>query len=58
MAAIQALSQNDPSWKYKRLGLNNPNTIGKWGCLLTCMAMVGNRFAKNYKIFLDTQRQQ
>jgi hypothetical protein len=41
---INPLSQNDPAWKSKRLGFDNSNTIGKWGCLLTCLAMVADRY--------------
>jgi len=37
------LSQQDPRWKNKHLG-HETITIGKWGCLLTCMAMVANGF--------------
>jgi hypothetical protein len=44
MFTINPLSQNDPVWKSKRLGFDNSNTIGKWGCLLTCLAMVANRY--------------
>jgi Peptidase_C39 like family len=44
MFTVNPLSQNDPAWKFKRLGFDNSNTIGKWGCLLTCLAMVANRY--------------
>jgi hypothetical protein len=44
MFTVNPLSQNDPAWKSKRLGFDNSNTIGKWGCLLTCLAMVANRY--------------
>jgi hypothetical protein len=44
MFPINPLSQNDPAWKSKRLGFDNSNTIGKWGCLVTCLAMVANRY--------------
>jgi hypothetical protein len=33
----------DPAWKNKKLG-NDTITIGKFGCLLTCMAMVANSY--------------
>lgn len=35
-------SQNDPAWRYKTLG--NRGTIGDYGCLLTCVAMVVTYF--------------
>lgn len=44
MFTVKPLSQNDPAWKSKRLGFDNSNTIGKWGCLLTCLAMVADRY--------------
>jgi hypothetical protein len=44
MFTVNPLSQNDPAWKSKRLGFDNSNTIGKWGCLLTCLAMVADRY--------------
>lgn len=47
MFTIIPLSQNDPGWKSKRLGFDNSNTIGKWGCLLTCLAMVADRHGYN-----------
>lgn len=43
MSAIQPLSQQDPRWKGKNLG-QDQITIGKFGCLLTCMAMVANGY--------------
>ncbi len=43
MIDIQPLSQTDPAWKNKKLG-NDTITIGKFGCLLTCMAMVANSY--------------
>lgn len=43
MFATTPLSQQDPRWKNKRLG-QDTITIGKWGCLLTCMTMVANGF--------------
>ncbi len=36
------LYQNDPKWKSDKLGLQNKETIGSWGCLLTSMTMVLN----------------
>ncbi|GAB4267539.1 MAG: hypothetical protein Kow0080_09780 [Candidatus Promineifilaceae bacterium] len=42
------LSQRDPLWADMRLGhAGSPKTIGEWGCLLTCFAMVANTFGKN-----------
>ncbi len=43
MSAIQPLSQQDPRWKDKTLG-QDQITIGKFGCLLSCMAMVANAY--------------
>lgn len=44
MFNVQPLSQTDPRWKGKLLGTDNTATIGKYGCLLTCMTMVANGF--------------
>jgi hypothetical protein len=39
------LSQRDPLWKDKRLGFRgSTKSIGEWGCLITCLAMVANRY--------------
>ena len=46
MFTVQPLSQQDPLWKNLRLG-NDVITIGKYGCLLTCMAMVADGFGAN-----------
>ena len=43
----QPLSQRDPNWAGDRLGhAGSPKTIGEWGCLLTCFAMVTNAFGR------------
>lgn len=44
MVKIQPLSQTDPRWKNTKLGNDQTVTIGKYGCLLTCMTMVSNVF--------------
>jgi hypothetical protein len=44
MFTVQPLSQTDPHWKDKLLGTDISSTIGKYGCLLTCMTMVANGF--------------
>ncbi|MDJ0754334.1 MAG: NBR1-Ig-like domain-containing protein [Ardenticatenaceae bacterium] len=45
---IAPLSQNDPRWKGIRLGdSNSDQTIGEWGCLLTCLTMTANALGKN-----------
>jgi hypothetical protein len=44
MFKVQPLSQTDPRWKDKPLGTDNSSTIGKYGCLLTCMTMVANGY--------------
>lgn len=39
------ISQRDPLWHNKRLGFSGSNkTIGEWGCLITCLAMVANTY--------------
>jgi len=42
-----ALYQNDPRWKDVKLGHQNKETIGTWGCLLTSLTMVANGFGAN-----------
>jgi hypothetical protein len=44
MFHTQPLSQMDPRWKDVLLGFSGDLTIGKYGCLLTAMAMVANGF--------------
>lgn len=44
MFTVQPLSQTDPRWKNELLGTDNTATIGRYGCLLTCMSMVANGF--------------
>ena len=44
MFETNALYQNDPKWKNTKLGHQNTETIGTWGCLLTSMTMVANGF--------------
>ena len=36
-------SQNDPRWKNKKLGNSKSSTIGRYGCLLTSIAMMDGR---------------
>jgi SH3-like domain-containing protein len=43
MASAQ-LYQNDPRWENTIMGFGKTETIGKLGCLLTSMTMVGNYF--------------
>jgi hypothetical protein len=43
MTDVTPLSQMDPRWKDKRLGASSL-TVGKYGCLMTCMTMVANSF--------------
>jgi hypothetical protein len=47
MFKVQPYSQMDPRWKDDSLGLDNSTTIGKFGCLLTCMAMVADGFGND-----------
>lgn len=44
MVTIQPLSQMDPAWKDQKLGDDPSVTIGKFGCLLTCLTMVANSY--------------
>lgn len=44
MFQVQPLSQMDPRWKDKILGNDKTTTIGKYGCLLTCLAMAANGY--------------
>jgi len=41
---MKLYSQMDPAWKLKRLGESRDSTIGSFGCLLTCMSMVGSLY--------------
>lgn len=45
--AHQELYQNDPRWQNNTLGFGSTETIGKFGCLLTNMTMIGNYFGGN-----------
>jgi hypothetical protein len=40
-------SQLDPRWKNDRLGHGQP-TIGSWGCLMTCYAMMLTAYGRRY----------
>lgn len=44
MIQLQPLSQMDFRWKNKQLGADPAVTIGKYGCLLTSMAVVANYY--------------
>ena len=44
MFETDALYQNDPQWKDIKLGFDQKETIGSWGCLMTSMTMVANGF--------------
>jgi hypothetical protein len=41
------LYQNDPRWENSIMGFGKTETIGKLGCLLTSLTMVGNHFGGN-----------
>lgn len=45
--ADKQLYQNDPRWENSIMGFGKTETIGKLGCLLTSMTMVGNHFGGN-----------
>ncbi len=48
LSLTRPLSQRDPLWAKERLGHpGSPKTIGEWGCLVTCFAMVANAFGRN-----------
>jgi hypothetical protein len=47
MFKVQPYSQMDPHWKDNPLGLDNSTTIGRFGCLLTCMTMVADGFGND-----------
>lgn len=47
MFETDALYQNDPKWKNVKLGNQNTETIGSWGCLMTSMTMVANGYGFN-----------
>ena len=55
MFATKVFYQNDPLWKDEKLGYDQKETIGTWGCLLTSMAMVayGFGFAETPKTLND-----
>jgi hypothetical protein len=45
--SFQQVYQNDPRWENTVMGHGQTETIGRFGCLLTSMAMVGNYFGGN-----------
>lgn len=47
MFQVQPLSQQDPRWKNILLGNDKTSTIGTFGCLVTCLTMVGNAYGAN-----------
>lgn len=47
MIQLSPLSQMDFRWKNKKLGTDPASTIGKYGCLLTCMTMVVDYYGCN-----------
>jgi len=47
MFQTKPYSQTDPAWKDTLLGFDRESTIGQFGCLLTCLAMVANGFGAN-----------
>lgn len=48
--AFKQLYQNDPRWENTLMGFGRTETIGKLGCLLTALTMVGNYFGGNETI--------
>jgi len=45
--AIRPISQRNSQWKDKLLGTSTVSTIGNYGCLLTCCAMLCRYFGKD-----------
>ena len=43
-------SQADERWKYENLGYSRYNTIGKSGCVLTCLSMLFNSEASSPQV--------
>ena len=44
---VTKFSQNDPKWSGIKLGTSTVSTIGNFGCLLTCAAMLCKYFGKD-----------
>ncbi len=59
MAGTQ-LYQNDPRWENSIMGNGRTETIGKLGCLVTSLTMVGNHFGGNETVisFNNKMKQQ
>jgi SH3-like domain-containing protein len=58
MAGTQ-LFQNDPRWENKIMGNGRTETIGKFGCLVTSLAIIGNHFGGSETVasFNDKMKQ-
>ncbi len=57
---IPPLNQRDPKWSGKMLGFSNSTTLGGYGCLITCFAMLGdkrvdemNELYKSHNLFVQ-----
>lgn len=57
--ADKQLYQNDPRWENKIMGNGRTETIGKLGCLVTSLTMIGNHFGGNETVasFNDKMKQ-
>ena len=57
--ADKQLFQNDPRWENKIMGNGRTETLGKFGCLVTSLAMIGNHFGGNETVatFNDKMKQ-
>ncbi len=57
--AFTQLYQNDPRWENKIMGNGRTETIGKFGCLVTSLTMIGNYFGGNETVasFNDKMKQ-
>ncbi len=47
MFETDVLYQNDPRWKNVKLGFDEKETLGSWGCLVASMAIVANGYGYN-----------
>lgn len=57
--AFTQLYQNDPRWENKIMGNGRTETIGKFGCLVTSLAIIGNYFGGSETVasFNDKMKQ-
>ena len=46
IALPEVYSQRDNRWKNKKLGFSTVSTLGAYGCIVTCLAMIARYFGK------------